>query len=258
LINEAANDSKKALKDKMEWEITWKSKRNYLKPAGSITSRDFDSMSEQSPISKLTTVKPARIPKECCETKQKSIGDNQSQSLSTFQSEELNRSALNEKSGLRTNICISTLSHQTITLKTELKALSILILDDDMMISDIYIEYCNILSEELNLLIEVETVDNIKEARALIDINSYHLAIVDCNVLDGRGDDFVVRYTQAEPMLPHPLYALASGEDIAVISNRFTTQVNPFFSFLSKPVNLQKFKLLLLNCITYFNNYSGK
>ena len=129
----------------------------------------------------------------------------------------------------------------------EKQVLRVLLVDDDPFITDMLKDFFIHSSSQLDISVNIDTADTVRDAISSLSSSSYDLVFVDFNLPDGTAIDIVNRFGSevSRPIIQKssPLFVLSSGVSTNEIDKNSLEEY--FYKILEKPVSLEKFKNLL-------------
>lgn len=123
------------------------------------------------------------------------------------------------------------------------KELTIMIVDDDPMLLQLFVDFTQVLAERLSIDMKVDSADTVEEGVSLMKASEYNIVVVDFNLPDGTGVDIVKQCQSSVP----PLFILSTGEgeDSEILKIK-----DLFFEILHKPVSMSIWGEMLKKCLT--------
>lgn len=95
-------------------------------------------------------------------------------------------------------------------------------------------------------------VENLKQAYAALNENSFNLCLSDLKLPDGSGLDFVKNAQKTHPQLPIIVITAHGSIDIAISAMKYGA-----FDFINKPVNLHYLRTLINNALSNKEQMTG-
>lgn len=238
LTNQIAGESRKIIQCKMKWDLSWTSKK-----------------------SSISVVPP---PLE----EQMHLSDSSNNNSPDRTSPTPNLSAAQRTPSMMATPGLQSISEATDTIeeRTPLnnldnREIKVLIIDDEIFLLEIMVEFFNCMEDELGIEIVKNTAGSLKDATALVDKNNYDVIIVDFNLPDGKGTSWIAQtVAKLRSESRHlPLFSISSGlneVDVKKDLLLYPSEDCPLLSILTKPLSLKKFKLFFNLVIKTLNeNY---